>query len=123
MKQSKKPILAATYSSYKKFVEKKTISSSARRRALLKMLGAPDGTIGSTEDKRNGKPSRKTRERLELILARENVVFENDEARRMFIDSVSEAYCMLLRVASKCISTTDTVTNENFDGTSPLTRV
>lgn len=122
MKQTtnNKPIVAATYSRYNQLVEETTISTRARRRALLKMLGAPDGTIGSVEEHgKSLKASWSIKERLESILNEENVVFENPGAYEMFVDRVSEAYCMLLRVADEYISRTDNVTNELNDGTSP----
>ena len=83
------------------------------------MLGAPDGTIGSVEEGKSLRASWSIKEKLESILNEENVVFENPEAYQVFVDKVSEAYCMLLRVADEYINITDNVTNELNDGTSP----
>jgi hypothetical protein len=119
MNTETKPIVAATYSQYNRVVEETTISTRARRRSLLKLLGAPDGTIGSAESHGTLQASYQITEKLKSILNEENIVFENPEAYDVFIDRVSEAYCMLLRIADEYISKTDNVTNELNDGTSP----
>lgn len=101
--KTKKPIMAATYKT--EMTEKVSISTSVRRKVLLTMFGAEDGTLASVQRPRN------VRRKVSEIVDELNVQFENRHARLRFEESISEAYCLFLRVVDNYIERTDNVTN------------